>query len=135
MLNTDFGIVLSFEELLRILLPRVIHRGSQLMPLDQTPSASLSIPVSELFLGSELSYSHIEGWSVAVETAQCCFGVGLDLDMIRCSWVAIVNGSAVPLTPGSKPAKPSFVSSPYTAAETAALEVLQTNFPILNFEG
>jgi hypothetical protein len=92
MLNTDFGIVLSFEELLRIPLPRVIHRGSQLMPLDQTHHVSLSILVSELFLGSELSYSNIEGWSVAVETAQCCFGVGLDLYMICCSWVVIVNG-------------------------------------------
>ena len=92
MLSTDFDIALSFEELLRIPLPRMRHLGSQSMPLDWTPPVSLSILVLELFLGSELSNSHIEDWSVVVETVLCCFGAGIDLDMIRCSWVVIVSG-------------------------------------------
>ena len=65
MLTTNFEIVLSFEAILRIPLPKMIHLDSETKLMGRTRPVYLSILVSGLFLGFELRDSHIVNCTVA----------------------------------------------------------------------
>jgi hypothetical protein len=147
MLNMDFEIELSLEELLRIPPPMTIHLNSQMMQLDQTQSVYLSIPVWKLFLGSEPHYSHIDDRMVDMETAWCCvlelvrkqFAEVVAPELIAGIWsfvgyLLIVDPNTAQELPRSIFAKLSSVSSLRIAADIAELDFLQSKFPTLSFE-